>query len=218
MLLLAVTTPCASAAAQQTITFEDVTGPTQLGAGYRGFDWQRFFVIDGTTVGAGYANAIVSGDSVVFGPGQEYVSTMSSASAFTFNSAFFTSAFTDGAMMTVKGYAAPAGYPPPEDPTPFTQGSATYFAQFLINAESPVQLRFDWTDVYRVTFTSTGGTLAPVFGDPFGYGYFAVDDIAVDYAVVPEPSALLLTATMFAGLAAMMIPSFIRRIRYIRLM
>lgn len=196
---LAAMMPVMAARGQETITFDDVTTPTSLGVGYHGLDWRRFYVVNGSSMGAGYANAAVSGDNVTFGPGEEFVSTISSGSLFTFNSAWITSAFKDGATMTVKGYTVPAGYPPPEDLTPFAPGAESFFSQFIINSESPLFVAFDWTDVYRVTFTSMGGVTAQPGGDPGGDGYFAVDDIAVNYGVAPEPSTLLLTASAFAA-------------------
>ena len=187
--------------AQQVITFDDVTSPTQLSAGYAGFDWRRFTVVNGTTLGAGYANAVESPDNVAFGSGEEYISTMSSSSLFTFNSGYFTSAFEDGATMTVKGYTSPVGYPPPEDPFPYGPGAEQFFAQFVINTEAPLFVQLDWAGIYRITFTSHGGTAPPPSHEPGGDGYFAVDNIAVNYEITPEPSGVVLIATGLGLLA-----------------
>jgi hypothetical protein len=197
---LAIVLPVLRSEAQQTFTFEDVVSGTGLHAGYNGFDWTRFTVLNGANAGWGYANAVVSGVNVAFGSGEQYVSTSSSTTSFTLNSAFFTSAFKDGATMTVKGYSSPIAFPPGEDPNPYTVGSADYFTQFLIDTHGPLAVQFDWTDVYLVSFTSTGGTTIDPQLDPGANGYFAVDDITVNALVTPEPASATLLATGFVGM------------------
>jgi len=187
---LALSGGVASAA---TLTFDDVdlggAGYAALSPAYAGFTWTNWAIINGPVYGeSGYANGVVSGDQVACGCAGDFsqtVNTISSATAFTFVSGYFTSAWNDGATLDVRGYLG---------------ATQTNSAAFTLDTTGPSFLTFGWNGIDRLEFEISGGTQSgyPGLGD-----YFGADDLTFDTAAVPEPAswALMIGGFGLAGAA-----------------
>jgi len=95
-----------SLAMADLITFDNIYSGTEyldIPDGYEGFNWDQFGVIHETFgAGPGYANGVVSGEYAAFNR-QAHVATVNDG-AFTFDGAWFTSAYDDTLNIGVIGY------------------------------------------------------------------------------------------------------------------
>ena len=176
-----------SAAQAEVITFDDVGNFVGLGAGYHGLDWSNFVTIDGPAYGAsGYKNGVVSPSNVACacaGDGGQAIDTISSATAFSLNSGYFTSAWNNGATLLVNG---------------FNNGALVDTTTAVLNTAGPSFLTFGWSNVDRLEFSISGGSSAGLGGSG---NYFALDNLSVGPAGgVPEPAVWTMMITGF-GLA-----------------
>ncbi len=161
-----------------TLTFDDLASSPSSGtavSGYGGLTWSNFYVIDGSQYAgnpSGYGVGVVSGSNVVFNAFGN-PAELSQASAFSFQSGFFTGAWNDGLTVQVAG---------------FLSGSQVHSTSFVVNAKGDTLTKrfvtFGWDEVDRVTFSASGGTAA-YGGDPDTR--FVIDDLTFGAAVVPEP-------------------------------
>lgn len=169
-------------ASAETLTFEGFSNMDSVPNGYGGLNWSNFSVNSPTST-SGYLNGIVSGTSVAYNSWANPAS-ISSTTAFTLNSGFFTGAWNDGLTIHVTG-----------------TGASNYSADILVNTASPTNYVFNWTGLTAVNFSSSGGT-------PAGYSgrgaHFAMDNLTINVAAVPEPEtyALLLAGLGIIGAAA----------------
>lgn len=168
-----------TAAMADTLTFEGLSGSLN-GSNYGGFSWSNFNVLNSTGSNSGYSHGTVSGVSVAFNAFANPAS-FSSATAFTLNNAFFTGAWNDGLSIHVVG-----------------TGTTTYVKDFVVSSLTPSNVVFNWTGLNSVSFSSLGGT--PHGGYSGAGAHFAMDNLTVNVAAVPEPETF---AMLLAGLGLM---------------
>jgi hypothetical protein len=169
-------------ASAETLTFEGFSNMNPVPSGYGGLNWNNFSVLSDTST-SGYLNGIVSGTSVAYNSWANPAS-ISSTTAFTLNSAFFTGAWNNGLTIHVTG-----------------SGATNYSADIVVNTTSPTNYVFNWTGLTSVNFSSSGGTPAGYSGSG---AHFAMDNMTINVAAVPEPEtyALLLAGLGIIGATA----------------
>jgi hypothetical protein len=179
----------------QTITFDDVntSPPTptglcpvpQLPNGYVGFNWNNFYVLDGSStycmVPGGFRFGVVSGPNVAFN-GFGDPASVSSTAPFSLDSVYMTAAWSNGLNVLVQGFV----------------GANPFYSQSLVlNTFTPTQFVFNWAGVDSVTFASSGGVDAGYIG----HGeQIAFDNMSLTVNVTAEPATLLLLGTGLAGI------------------
>ncbi|MEN9868241.1 MAG: hypothetical protein RL748_3831 [Pseudomonadota bacterium] len=176
---LVVGTLSAGVASADTITFDNLaTG--FIANGYAGFDWNNFYNTS-APANSGYVGGTVSAPNIAFNA-YGNAASFSKATAFSLDNAFFTGAWNDGLQIHVVG----------------TGGGNTFTKDFTVNAVSPTQVFFNWSGITSVSFSSSGGVPHPGYN---GAGtHFALDNLTVNAAPVPEPETY---AMMLAGLVAL---------------
>jgi hypothetical protein len=176
--LIAAVLPMVANAAT-VLTFDDLPVSSYYSIvpnGYGGLQWYEFGIIDPQNYPmspGGYLNGMVSARNVAFNAfgtsdgamrGSIYLPT----SRFDLNSAYLTAAWNDGLQMTALG---------------FVGGSLTYSNTYTLTTTSPTLIDFNFLQIDRVDFISSGGT-------PHGYNaggtQVAFDNLAV---TVPEPAS-----------------------------
>jgi hypothetical protein len=175
------------------ITFDDLIqpGPSYVGilpAGYAGFQWNNFLYMDAVGQNhqygpSGYFNGMVSASNVVFNAGGNAAS-LTSHTAFNFVAADVTGAWKDGLQVEAKG---------------FLGSTLIYDRIFTVDSTGPSLITFNFFDVTRVDFTSSGGI---EHGYPSSAGdgeQFVLDNITT----IPEPPMLTMAAL---GLAMLVYP------------
>jgi hypothetical protein len=177
-----------------TIFFDDISVPAGFNSyvpilnGYQSFNWNNFdaFYAPGTP-NTGYAAGVVSSPNVAFnvagGP-----ASFSSATQFTFTSAYFTAAWMDGLNISIQG-----------------RNGATVIdtLDIVVNATVPSLSIFGWTGLTEVDFSAFGGTLHPGYNGGPG-SEFVLDNMTINVPGPingPEPSAVLLVGIGLGGLA-----------------
>jgi hypothetical protein len=159
-----------------TLTFDDLPNPKYPGGtvpiGYGGLNWTNFGYFDATTNPgpSGYQNAVVSPNTIVANKWGDPAAT--SDGLFTFNSAYFTAAWNDRLNIHVDGYKS---------------GSVLYSTNFTVNTDKPSFKVFNWQNIDKISFSSSGGV-------PHGYSgsgvNFAMDNFT--FNAVPEPSTMVI--------------------------
>lgn len=184
LLVAALLTTGVVNASASTLTFEGLTDRNSITNGYGGLSWNNFSALDTSSYTAsGYVNGTVSGNMVAYNAyGQP--ASITSLTAFTLNSAFFTGAWNNGLTIHVTG-----------------SGATNYATDIVVSTTTPTNYVFNWTGLTSVNFSTFGGT-------PAGYSgsgtHFAMDNLTINVAAVPEPEtyALLLAGLGVIGAAA----------------
>ena len=161
--------------AAEVLTFDDLgtAAFTPIPASYHGLTWDYWASVNGANYGAsGYANGVVSGGNSAcacasdFGQPSE---SITSTSKFKLSSGYFTSAWNNGATLTVNGFAG---------------ATQLFTTSAVINVSGPSLLTFNWSGIDKLTFSVAGGTPAGLSGQG---NYFAVDNLSI--GSVPEPAS-----------------------------
>lgn len=185
LLLSAVPTWCT------TITFDDLNPPhngsTFVANGYQGLDWDNFGVVNGCDrfPASGYCAGTVSAPNVAFN-GLEFPASFSSSSTFTFNSAYIAAAWNDGLTVIVQGYL---------------NGVLADTMTIFPSATAATLYSFNWTDINKVRFASSGGTIHQGYS---GFGaQFSMDNLSYTFtSQTPEPGTLSLLAMGLLGVVS----------------
>jgi hypothetical protein len=207
VLLVAMSCMCAVPVLSDTLTFEDLGGACSapdpynpgyysyhrsLQNGYDGFDWSNFEAMYATGYSyrnefgeSGFINGLVSGQVDIVNWYPETSAVMQNSSPFALHSAYLTGALKDGVVVTAQGYL---------------HGELHYTTTVTVSAYHPTFVSYEFADVDRVVWTSSGGTDAG-FG---GFGsQFVMDDLI--YEVVPEPSCILALLGSIGGMGGLAI-------------
>ncbi|CAN1209365.1 hypothetical protein TUMEXPCC7403_04015 [Tumidithrix helvetica PCC 7403] len=179
--LACISAPLTASAA--TLTFDDLpnsSGGSPIPNGYNGFTWNNFYEVNGLSNiytppnSTGYQAGVVSPNNVIFN-GFANPASLSSATPFTFNSAYFTAAWNDGLQIDVKGFL----------------GSTQLFATTIApSATAPTLFTFDWAGIDTLSFVSYGGTQHQGY---IGNGtHFALDNLTYNEKTraVPVPGVV----------------------------
>jgi hypothetical protein len=168
----------AGTASATILTFDDVNGanPTtwdnEIYDGYGGLNWNDVYVLHQDLYpNSGYDLGVVSGEWVAYNV-WDHIGTVD-GTLFTFNGAYFTSAWDSDNTITAEG---------------FLNGQSLFSASFHINNQAPTWLDFNFTGIDSLTLNSSGY-------------HFAMDNFTFnETAPVPEPATMLLIGTGLAGL------------------
>ncbi len=184
LLVAALLTTGAIHASAETLTFEGFSDRSPITSNYGGLSWDNFSVFNTAFANTnGYVNGVVSGNNVAYNRFANPAS-ISSSTAFTLNSAYFTGAWNDGLTIRVTG-----------------TGITNYSTDIVVSTTAPTNFVFNWSGLTSVNFSSFGGTPAGYSGEG---AHFAMDNLTINVAAVPEPEtyALLLAGLGIIGAAA----------------
>ncbi len=178
-LVILLSTPARS---QTVVTFDDLVdngGGTPIPNGYQGLSWSNLDVLNAIISSnlAGYANGynygMVSPSNVVYDPFGN-PAEVDSATNFNFLSAYLTGAWNSNLNIQVEG---------------FNGTNLLYNQTVVASATNATLFTFDYSDINRLYFDSSGGE--PAFGGT-PREQFVMDNFTFEF--IPEPSSLLLTA------------------------
>jgi hypothetical protein len=152
------------------VTFDDLSPGSGSGSfinipnGYENLQWLDFGVLNGSLITpvSGYSNGIVSPNNVAFNDDEfDRTASVSSRGTFNLNSAYLTSAFSDGMQIEVQG---------------FVGTDRAYDHIYTLNENGPALINFNFDGINQATFSPLDGT-----------SIFVMDNLTV--SVVPEPGA-----------------------------
>lgn len=170
------------------VTFDDLSGITPIANGYNGLNWNNIYSLDTSTYQAsGYVNGVVSPVNVAFN-GFGSPGTISSATAFDFNGAYFTAAWNTGLNINLEGY----------------NGATLLYSQtIVVDPWAPTYFTFNYMGITSLYLNSYGGVDAGFGG---GVTHFAMDNFTFNQQAnptpTPEPSTMLLLGSGVLGLVA----------------
>jgi hypothetical protein len=183
-----------SSHSQTVITFDNP--PLNTGTGsyivspYEGLSWSNFGRVNGVLaptvypfVTNGSYYGIVSGSNVAIN-GLGEPAEIDSATNFDFLSAYLTGVWNSNLNIDVQG---------------FVGATLLYETTVVASATSPTLFTFNYMDIDRLYFSSSGGELA--FGTSPAE-HFAMDNFTFEF--IPEPSSLLLAAVGGISLVALL--------------
>ncbi|MBA4109323.1 MAG: PEP-CTERM sorting domain-containing protein [Leptothrix sp. (in: Bacteria)] len=174
-MVLALAAACGQA---QAVTLDFDTGLSgTIYSNYGGLNWSNFDVLNSSFYQpSGYVAGTISPSSVAFNA-YGNAASFNSGAQFTFNSAYFTAAWSNGLIVDVQGYLG---------------GSLVKSTSFTLDTTAASLITFNWANIDQVTFVSHGGVDAGLGGSGT---HFALDNVTLN--AVPEPSSF---ALVIAGL------------------
>lgn len=174
-MVLALAAACGQA---QAVTLDFDTGLSgTIYSNYGGLNWSNFDVLNSSFYQpSGYVAGTISPSSVAFNA-YGNAASFNSGTQFTFNSAYFTAAWSNGLIVDVQGYLG---------------GSLVKSTSFTLDTTAASLITFNWANIDQVTFVAHGGVDAGLGGSGT---HFALDNVTLN--AVPEPSSF---ALVIAGL------------------
>ena len=176
-IMLAAACALPAPAAAEVLTFDDLgtNAFTPIPTSYHGYVWDYWATVNGTNYGpSGYANGVVSGGNSACACASDFsqpFETISRMGLFTFGGGAFTSAWRDGATLLIEGRLG---------------GTTLFSSSSVLNTSGPSLLTFNWSGINNLRFSISGGTQNP--GLPGAGNYFALDNLSLTAAGVPEPA------------------------------
>lgn len=166
-------------ASATVITFDDVPAggtATEITDGYRGLDWDNYFVLDAFQYNpnSGYAYGVVSGKNVA-GNGFGDPASFSSSTPFSLQSLYLTKAWYNG-FTRIEGYS----------------GTTLAYSVDIYSS----------TTVRTFAYLHWGNLTKVVLSSPDGSWQTAVDNIMINEVPEPETYAMLLAGLGILGFAA----------------
>jgi len=147
---------------------------------HEGFTFNNAYVVESDEYDpCGYINGAVSPDNVLLNGYGNDLRMTSTFGLFTFNSAYFTSAWSTDLNVDVTG---------------FSGGTETYNTSFLTNTQTPYLASLDWVGIDSILIHTSGGTDYDP-NDGGSGGHLAIDNLVYNEttaAPVPEPATVLL--------------------------
>ncbi|CAM8388241.1 hypothetical protein MCEET85_00866 [Candidatus Methylopumilus planktonicus] len=144
------------------INFDSLDGSGPITNGYSGLNWSNFWSLRGSDIpNSGYAAGVVSFPNIAFNAYGDPAS-FSSTAQFTFVSAYFTAAFTNGLQITVSGSNG---------------GVQLYTTTFSVSNTAPTLTTFNWSGITALRFTTNLNQ------------QFALDNLCLDGSCGTGPSA-----------------------------
>ena len=145
------------------MNFDDVT---HVAFGYNDYTWGNFSIKNGnSSPNTGYQIGTVSQANVVFN-GSGTPAYISKSNFFNLNSGYFTSALNNDLQLTVTGFTDEGGT------------NQKYISTYTLQTTARSKIVFNWTDIKRILFTSSGGTA--VNADVGEGTHFALDNLCTD--------------------------------------
>lgn len=174
-----------SASSQTVVTFDDIAIPAtndsiRMTNGYQGLVWSNFFALNVASeirmfgVTNGYFYGMVSPSNVALNASGNPAEIDSTGTNFNFLSAYLTGAWNSNLNIQVDG---------------FNGSTLSYATTVVANATSPTLFTFNYMNIDRLYFSSSGGQPVGWFGEGEN---FAMDNLTFEF--IPEPSSLLLTS------------------------
>lgn len=168
-IFLVSTLAFASNANALLINFDDVitSSDANVPSGYNNYTWNNFGIVNGNSIlNTGYSIGIVSQANVAFNS-DGTPAYISKSNLFNLTSGYFTAAWSDGLQLTVTGFSDELGT------------IQKYSSVYTLQTTAQSKIVFNWTEIRRVLFSSSGGTDA---GGPFGSTrtHFALDNLCFD--------------------------------------
>lgn len=159
---------CATNAEAQTLTFDDLSIPSESYAmidnGYQGLNWSNFYMLNPAPgyAGTGYRTGLVSGSNVVFNGSANDAQIGAKGGTFSLTSGYFTSGWAPSLTITLTG---------------MTADSQTLTTTFDVFNTGPTFETINWTNLVRVNFSGPGSQMV-------------IDNLTLNpFAPVPEPAS-----------------------------
>jgi hypothetical protein len=157
---------CGPVRGESVLTFEEFGNSLTPLANYGGFQWTNMYALDVSSYQAdwGFYHSAVSGNHVATNWGGTESVSSAEKSAFTFESADFTTGWTGNLDVTVKGYRG---------------DSLIDSVTFTVNSGAPTLKQFDLPDITKLTFQASA---------PFAMDNFAYDNVLTFDAPTATPT------------------------------
>ena len=147
------------------INFDEFSSQTTLTT-YNSLTWNNFNA-ESFTVTSGYTYGTVSPSSVAYNRGGA-PAYISKSDSFNLTSAYLTAVWNNNLVLTVKGFTDVGGT------------TEKYSSVYTLQTTAPSKITFNWTEIRRVLFSSSGGTSAGYSGEGT---QFALDNLCIDCGV-----------------------------------
>jgi hypothetical protein len=179
-IFLVSTLAFASNANALLINFDDFNNPNFdiLPSSYNGYTWNNGGITNGSNhPNTGYQIGTVSQANVAFNA-YGTPAYISKSNFFNLNSGYFTSAWNNDLQLTVTGFTDEGGT------------NQKYISTYTLQTTAPSKIVFNWTDIKRILFSSSGGTDANATDGGSGT-HFVVDNLCIDcFSVADTQSSM----------------------------